>query len=89
LGVAPNRSYAQTQLDIRPGDTLVLVSDGITEAHSADRGQYGQQRLLAQLHAPLGTAADIGRRIIDDVDRFVGHHPQSDDRCLLCIHRRG
>ncbi len=88
LGVAPNRSYAQTQLDIRPGETLVLVSDGITEAQSADRGQYGQQRLLAQLHAPVGLAAEIGRRIIDDVDRFVGHHPQSDDRCLLCMHRR-
>jgi serine phosphatase RsbU (regulator of sigma subunit) len=89
LGVAPNRPYAETRLDIQPGDALVLVSDGITEAHSAGRGQYGQPRLLAQLHAPADTAADLGRRIIDDVDRFVGQHPQSDDRCLLCMRRGG
>ena len=89
LGVAPNRSYAQTRLEIQLGDALVLVSDGITEAQSAGRGQYGQQRLLAQLDPPAGTAADLGRRIIDDVDRFVGHHPQSDDRCLLCMRRGG
>lgn len=89
LGVTPNRPYAQTRLDIRPGESVVLVSDGITEAQSADRGQYGQQRLLAQLHTPASTAADIGQRIIDDVDRFVGRHPQSDDRCLLCMRRGG
>ncbi len=89
LGVAPNRSYAQTRLDIQLGDALVLVSDGITEAQSAGRGQYGQQRLLDQLYPPVGTVTDLGRRIIDDVDRFVGHDPQSDDRCLLCLRRGG
>jgi serine phosphatase RsbU (regulator of sigma subunit) len=89
LGVAPSRSYAQTRLDIQLGDALVLVSDGITEAHSADRGMYGQQRLLDQLHPPADTVGDLGRRIINDVDRFVGQHPQSDDRCLLCMRRGG
>ena len=39
------------------GDALVLVSDGITEAQSAARGQYGQQRLLGQLYPPAGTVA--------------------------------
>jgi serine phosphatase RsbU (regulator of sigma subunit) len=67
----------------------VLVSDGITEAQSAGRGQYGQRRLLAQLETPVGTAAGLGQRIIEDVDRFVGQHPQSDDRCLLCLRRSG
>jgi serine phosphatase RsbU (regulator of sigma subunit) len=89
LGVVPNSLYAQTRLDIQLGDALVLVSDGITEAQSAGRGQYGQRRLLAQLQTPAGSATDIGRRIIHDVDRFVGQHPQSDDRCLLCLRRGG
>jgi serine phosphatase RsbU (regulator of sigma subunit) len=87
LGLAPHQSYAQTRLKIEPGAALVLVSDGITEAHSASRGQYGLERLITQLQLPGDSAAEIGRRIIDDVDRFVGHHPQSDDRCLLCIRR--
>jgi serine phosphatase RsbU (regulator of sigma subunit) len=89
LGVVPSLTYAPTRLEINVGDTLVLISDGITEAQSAGGQQYGQQRLLAQLAAPCGTAADLGRRIIDDVDRFVGSHPQSDDRCLLCVKRCG
>jgi serine phosphatase RsbU (regulator of sigma subunit) len=88
LGVMPSRPYEQTELDLGIGDALVLVSDGITEAQSAHGRQYGQQRLVAQLTAPLSdTAADLGRRIIGDVDHFVGNHPQSDDRCLLCIKR--
>lgn len=87
LGLAPHQSYAQTRLEIEPGAALVLVSDGITEAQCGGWGQYGLERLIAQLRLPGDSAAEIGRRIIDDVDRFVGHHPQSDDRCLLCIHR--
>jgi serine phosphatase RsbU (regulator of sigma subunit) len=89
LGVIPSRTYEHTRLEINVGDALVLISDGITEAQSAGGRQYGQQRLVAQLEASCGTAADLGRRIIDDVDRFVGNHPQSDDRCLLCLKRSG
>jgi len=87
LGVNPIRPYQQTQLDLQAGDALVLISDGITEAQSEGMQQYGHQRLLVQLQSPADTAADLGRRIIDDVDRFVGHYPQSDDRCLMCIRR--
>ena len=89
LGVIPTRTYELTRLDFNVGDALVLISDGITEAQSAGGRQYGQERLLAQLAPSCGTAADLGRRIIGDVDRFVGNHPQSDDRCLLCIKRSG
>lgn len=88
LGVVPLQSYIQAQLDMEIGDALILISDGITEAQSAGGRQYGQPRLLTQITASFSdTAADLGRRIIDDVDRFVGNHPQSDDRCLLCAKR--
>ena len=87
LGISPIQPYLQTRLDLQIGDALVLISDGITEAQSADQQQYGQQRLLAQLTPAVGAANDLGRRIINDVDHFVGHHPQSDDRCLMCIRR--
>ena len=90
LGVVPLQSYEQAQLEMGIGDALVLISDGITEAQDASWRQYGQQRLLTQITASFSdTAADLGRRIIGNVDHFVGHHPQSDDRCLLCIKRNG
>ncbi len=90
LGIAPSRSYVHSRLEIGVGDALVLISDGITEAHSAAHGQYGLRRLITQLTLPtFETAADMGRQIISDVDQFVGNHPQSDDRCLMCVRRSG
>jgi len=89
LGVVPLQSYKQAQIEMGIGDALVLISDGITEAQDASGRQYGQLRLLNQITASFSdTAADLGRRIIDDVDRFVGDRPQSDDRCLLCVKRK-
>lgn len=90
LAVAPLRPYRQAEVELGIGDALVLLSDGITEAQSATGKQYGHGRLIAQLAASLSdTAADLGRRIIGDVDDFVGSHPQSDDRCLVCVRRNG
>ena len=72
LGVFPDRTYEQHQVDIRGGDRLVLYTDGITEATSPDGEEYGEERLAqaitagARLHAPALTAA-----LFDDVLAFA------------------
>jgi serine phosphatase RsbU (regulator of sigma subunit) len=48
---------------------------------------YGLERLEHQLAQPSVTVADLGRLILDDVKRFVGGRPQSDDICLACFGR--
>jgi sigma-B regulation protein RsbU (phosphoserine phosphatase) len=87
LGVEPEQTYERTPLELGVGDALLLVSDGMTDAFDARGERYGVSRLRGLLASAAGSATDIGRRIIGDIDQFVGDHPQSDDRCLLCLRR--
>lgn len=93
LGVDRDTVYDKVTVSLGPGDSLTLYSDGITEAMN-DRGDlYGRDRLVNQVGSD-STADDstddmdlLGRRILDDVKRFVGSRPQSDDMCLTCFGR--
>jgi phosphoserine phosphatase RsbU/P len=79
LGVFPDRTYEQHQVDIRGGDRLVLYTDGITEATSPHGEEYGEERLAgaitdrAGLDAPALTAA-----LFDDVLAFADGTLQDD-----------
>jgi phosphoserine phosphatase RsbU/P len=91
LGVEAETRYQQCSLTIAPSDCLVFFTDGITDAWNAAGEQYRPERLKEQLVAASG-AADVGamgRRIIDDVRRFIGTCPQADDMCLTCLRRVG
>jgi serine phosphatase RsbU (regulator of sigma subunit) len=87
LGVESQHRYASTGLGVEVGQTLVLVSDGITEAENAQGEFFGLKRLRELVADTPASADEVGHRIIEAVDRFVGDHPQTDDRCVLCIHR--
>lgn len=87
LGVDPDVEYAQCTVPFAPGDSLVLYTDGITEAMNMQDELYGPQRLLALLGSEATGVSQLGRHILDDVKRFVGVRPQSDDMCLTCFGR--
>jgi adenylate cyclase len=84
-------AYAPGARQLEPGDTLCLITDGITEAARADGELYGRPRLEALL-AGLGTAAsvaDIGEAIRRDVAAFTGDAEASDDMALLVLRFTG
>ncbi len=87
LGVDADYQYDQYIRQIDPGDFLVLYTDGISEAMNLDNDLYGIERLRSQLDQSSVTVDDLGRLILDDVKRFVGGRPQSDDMCLACFGR--
>jgi serine phosphatase RsbU (regulator of sigma subunit)/pSer/pThr/pTyr-binding forkhead associated (FHA) protein len=87
LGVDRSVDYASCTLPLAPGESLTLYTDGITEAMNAADALYGSERLLAQLRAEGDCPSRLGRRILNDVKRFIGVHPQSDDVCLICFGR--
>ena len=87
LGVDADYQYDQYKRQIDPGDFLVLYTDGISEAMNIDNDLYGIERLRGQLDQSSVTVDDLGRLILDDVKRFVGGRPQSDDMCLACFGR--
>ena len=88
LGVDIQTAYEQCVIPLQPGDSLILYTDGITEAMNAGDELYTHQRLMTQLAADADSVAMLGRRILDDVRKFVGSRQQSDDMCLVCVGRR-
>jgi serine phosphatase RsbU (regulator of sigma subunit) len=87
LGIETGLPYRPTRLTLGVDEALLLVSDGITDARNAAGQDFGAARLRAAYSAAYGTAADIGRQIIETIDAFVGTHPPADDRCLVCLKR--
>jgi serine phosphatase RsbU (regulator of sigma subunit) len=87
LGVDRDVEYAPSIVPLAPGQSLVLYTDGITEAMNAAGELYGSQRLLTLLTSDVDRLSLLGRRILDDVKRFVGAQSQSDDMCLTCLGR--
>jgi sigma-B regulation protein RsbU (phosphoserine phosphatase) len=85
LGILAGASYESGSLVLQQGDWLVIYTDGVVEAMNQRDEEYGEPRLLQVLNAGAATAPDeMLRRLMSDVDAFVGPTPQHDDiTCLL------
>ena len=88
LGLLPNGVFRSAEVELEPGDTLVVYTDGITEATDPEDQEYGLQRLetVAVTHAkaPLD---ELRRAIEQDLEAFVRGVPYGDDRTLLLVRR--
>jgi serine phosphatase RsbU (regulator of sigma subunit) len=89
LGVEYDTRYSQHVLPLEPENLLALYTDGITEAMNDQDQLYGAARLRSQLGSASTRVDRIGRLILEDVKRFIGLRPQSDDMCLVCLGRKG
>ena len=90
LGLAPNREYRETTVEIPPGATVVMYTDGVSEAMNADREEFGEERLERVLMSqPPQEAADTNQRIIGAIHDFTLGERQSDDITCLTLHRNG
>jgi serine phosphatase RsbU (regulator of sigma subunit) len=87
MGVLENGSWEAGQpLSLAPGDLLVLVTDGITEAQAPDGARYQRERLsqVAQRHA-AESADRICQAVLSDVAEFVGARSPTDDITIVVI----
>ncbi|HZQ70733.1 MAG TPA: PP2C family protein-serine/threonine phosphatase [Terriglobales bacterium] len=85
LGIQADAGFESARVVLDPGDWLVVFTDGLVEAVNARDEEYGEQRMLNLLHASASvTPEQVLRRMMIDVDAFVGTTPQHDDiTCLL------
>ncbi len=89
LGVMPGCDFDQKSITLLPGDTLVLYTDGVTEAMNETGEEYGMERLCEVLAvAPSRDAEEVSRAIFESIRQFAGDAPQSDDITCLTLHRR-
>jgi sigma-B regulation protein RsbU (phosphoserine phosphatase) len=90
LGLFPEAQHTIRQAKLMPGDTLVLFSDGVTEAEDVSGKLFGVARLqdvLAGHHAsPLD---ELKQSIVKAVEGFSAGTSQADDLTLLLVRYNG
>jgi phosphoserine phosphatase RsbU/P len=89
LGAFPGMSYEEGEVELAPGDVLVLFTDGVTEAEDATGeffGEEGLQKTIEECHG--STAEEIVGCIRRAVKQFA-HGAQTDDMTLIVVRRAG
>jgi serine phosphatase RsbU (regulator of sigma subunit) len=81
-----NGGLEEYEVELIPGDTIVLYTDGLVEAGSST-GEFGEQRLKeALLSTPEGeTPTRIAQTIVGALDLFLRGTPQEDDVTVICL----
>lgn len=89
VGLVPEAEFTTTTLQLDPDDTLVLFSDGVTEAMDPEEELYGVARLrellLGKSEEPL---EEIQRHVLESVENFARGARQADDLTLLLVRFR-
>ena len=87
LGVLEEEQFRQNSIDLRAGDTLLLYTDGLSEARTFTEEMFGKQRVIDSFRkfgsAKDATADDVARNVLWDLRRFTGLAPQTDDVTLV------
>jgi sigma-B regulation protein RsbU (phosphoserine phosphatase) len=88
LAVLPKFPYEQASVSLEVGDTLVMFSDGVTEAFDRNDGQFGEERLLTILEQSKGLSArEIIEKVISAVNAFAHGRAQADDITIVIVKR--
>ena len=90
LGVFPNTRFEAQRFTFAPGTTLVLYTDGLTEAKNMERKQFGRDGVVEVLQRFVGVEHPVPEQIVSSLSEaahtFAGEAQQSDDLTLLVVH---
>ncbi len=86
LGLYPNRTYEESKIKLKPGDTIILYSDGVTEQQGTDNQNFGIERLFHVLNkSAFMNPEEIINEVNDNLDLFKGEIKQTDDITLMVM----
>jgi serine phosphatase RsbU (regulator of sigma subunit) len=83
LGVFPGASYTGGKAELRPGDCLVISTDGITEAMNAQDEEFGEERLAALFKHRSDGAESYRQQIVKAVTEFSNGNFHDDATVLV------
>jgi sigma-B regulation protein RsbU (phosphoserine phosphatase) len=90
LGIPTAATYEEQLVHLAAGQTLVVYSDGVTDALNEGGAFFGDERLLGSLRETAGRpAAEVAHQLLGAVEAFVGEAPWHDDVSLLVVRRAG
>jgi serine phosphatase RsbU (regulator of sigma subunit)/anti-sigma regulatory factor (Ser/Thr protein kinase) len=89
LGLMPGMSYEEKEATLAPGDSVLLHSDGVLEAHDSEREMFGSPRLKETMaRAPGGR--EMMDHVLSDLAAFTGPGAeQEDDITMVTLQRSG
>ena len=88
LGVTDSETWEQATVQIDRGDTLVLYSDGVTDAENVEGTSFGHGRLKARAGAyPGSSAGGVLDALLTAIQDFAGEAVQPDDVTLMVLTR--
>lgn len=86
LGVM-NQEYEAVHVAFHQGDSLLLFTDGVSEARNSAGELYGNDRIFAVVQSAPASACGLGMALLEDVQRHTGERPAADDLTILCVAR--
>jgi Serine phosphatase RsbU, regulator of sigma subunit len=90
VGAMEDYRYRDFEIQLNPGDSIFVYTDGVPEATDADMKMFGEERMLEALNAEPDAAPDkLLRNVKLAVDKFVGSAEQFDDLTMMYIVYKG
>jgi sigma-B regulation protein RsbU (phosphoserine phosphatase) len=90
LGFLKNLKIGSEKVSLEPGDTIVVLTDGVTEAMSSNNDFFGYERLEAVLNSLSQTHPEItANAILTEVHAFSNQATHKDDISILAIEYLG
>ena len=90
VGAFPDAVYEQGVRQLKPGDTIVLFSDGIVEALNVEGEEFGEQRIRESIEPRLKeTIEAILDRLLRTLEEFTRGIPQGDDLTAVVVRYLG
>lgn len=83
LGIIKETEYGEFSMKLEEGDSILLYTDGITEAMSPDGELYGRKHLLDSVAKLPHNITETVKGIVESIDEFSDHQSLRDDTCLV------
>lgn len=88
VGMLPNMEFKIEAINLGPGDSLLLYTDGVTDARSPAEEQFSEPRLIAASTSPAPSAGARIENIMTALDLHIAGREQYDDVTLLAVQRK-
>ncbi len=90
LATMEDLMFRENETELKPGETLYLYTDGVTEATNSDNELFGEERMINSLQThSTDSMSELLKKVREDIDGFVGDAPQFDDITMLGLHYYG
>jgi serine phosphatase RsbU (regulator of sigma subunit) len=88
LAIMPDYKYEMAETTLEPGETVVLYTDGVTDAMNAAGQRIGEAAFHSTIQNAAAGASAVGEAVVNAVQAHMADRPQFDDITLVCLARK-